>query len=144
MKYSGVDRELSDAGSGFCLAARLTESHRFWLPAPGFPGGAAPDPWLIASAFGSWTWSWLATVLPLGVSALASQSKNASRAVVPTSFSARDVFWTLGRPTEIWLPPSVWISGSATPSWSTRWRMMSTARVSASWFTTGVCAVGSP
>ncbi len=76
MKYSGVDRELSDDGSGFCLAARLTESHRFWLPAPGLPGGTAPlaDPWLIASALGSWTCSWLATVLPFGVSALASQS----------------------------------------------------------------------
>jgi hypothetical protein len=74
MKYSGVARELSDDGSGFCLAARLTASHRPRLPAPGLPGGAAPDPWLIAVALGSWICNWLATVLPLGVSALASQS----------------------------------------------------------------------
>ena len=45
------------------------------LPAPGSPGARlVPDPWLIATAVGSWAWSWLATVLPLGVSAFASQS----------------------------------------------------------------------
>ncbi len=39
----------------------------------------------------------------------------------------------------IWLLPVVWISGSETPSWSTRERMMSTARFSDAWVTTGLC-----
>ena len=42
---------------------------------------------------------------------------------------------TSGSPTEIWLQPEVWISGWETPSWSTRWRMMSTARLSEVWLT---------
>ena len=58
--------------------------------------------------------------------------------------TARAVSVTLGRPTVIRLPPVVWISGSATPSWSTRLRMMSTARWSASGVTFGVWAVGWP
>ena len=62
---------------------------------------------------------------------------------MPTIFSARATSLTSGSPTEM-SPPAVWICGSETPSWSTRWRMMSTARWSASWVTTGVCAVGLP
>src|SRR5207253_1637356 len=51
---------------------------------------------------------------------------------------------TAGRSTVIvcGFPPEVWIRGSATPSWSTRSRMMSTARARASWVTFGVCGHG--
>ena len=49
-----------------------------------------------------------------------------------------------GRPTVIWLLPLVWISGSVTPSWSTRSRMMLTARLSAAGVTFGTAVEGSP
>jgi hypothetical protein len=49
---------------------------------------------------------------------------------------------TSGRPTEIWFSPERWISGSETPSASTRSRMTSIARSSACWSTTGCCGVG--
>src|SRR4051794_10553392 len=51
---------------------------------------------------------------------------------------------TPGRPTAIWSRPARWISGSETPSWSTRWRMMSTARSRASWVTVGWAELGLP
>ena len=68
-------RELVELELGGCLEASVTASYRFMLPAPGSPGAPlVPDPWLIVVALGSWVWSWLATVFPFGVSALASQS----------------------------------------------------------------------
>jgi len=62
---------------------------------------------------------------------------------LPTSFSARAALLTSGSPTTISLPPERWISGCATPSLSTRLRMMSMARLSDS-SSTFACAVGLP
>ena len=73
IQYSGVIRELLPELSG-CLAASVTASYKFMLPAPGLPGACAVPPWLISTAVGSWVWSWLSTVLPFGVRTLASQS----------------------------------------------------------------------
>jgi hypothetical protein len=50
---------------------------------------------------------------------------------------------TPGRPTEICFCPRRWISGSATPSWSTRSRMMSIERSIAAGVTS-LWGVGSP
>jgi hypothetical protein len=49
---------------------------------------------------------------------------------------------TSGSPTAIWSRPERWISGSETPSWSTRSRMMSIERLTASWVTLGCAGVG--
>jgi hypothetical protein len=61
--------------------------------------------------------------------------------VVPTWRVASSAFVTSGRATEICVWPERWISGSATPSWSTRSRMMSMERSTAS-FVTSDCLVG--
>jgi hypothetical protein len=63
---------------------------------------------------------------------------------LPTDLIARWAFLVPGRPTEIWSEPERWISGSETPSASTRLRMMSIARSIASLVTCGCCGVGRP
>ena len=50
----------------------------------------------------------------------------------PTWSIASCAFWTFGSPTEIWVSPIRAISGSETPSVSTRSRMMSIARSTSS------------
>ena len=62
--------------------------------------------------------------------------------MVPTVSIARLAFLTSGRSTSIWSVPAFWREGSATPSWSTRSRMMSTERWMASEVTFGCWGVG--
>jgi hypothetical protein len=62
---------------------------------------------------------------------------------LPTCSCARVVLLTFGRETVISSSPERWISGCATPIWSTRLRMMSIARFSDS-VSTFDCAVGLP
>ena len=74
MKYCGPRRALLELTFLGCWEASLTASYRLMLPAFGVPGAAKLVPWLIVVACVSWVCSWLSTVLPFGVSALASQS----------------------------------------------------------------------
>ena len=64
--------------------------------------------------------------------------------MLPTCSRARSAFWTSGRPTEIWRAPARWISGSETPSESTRLRIVSIASSTDCGVTSGTCGVGSP
>jgi hypothetical protein len=57
---------------------------------------------------------------------------------------ARSGFCTSGSPTEIWVWPARWISGSATPSESTRLRIVSMASSTACGVTSGTCGVATP
>jgi hypothetical protein len=64
--------------------------------------------------------------------------------VVPTCWRARSAFCTSGSPTEICSCPERWISGSDTPSASTRLRIVSIASSTACGVTSGTCGVGRP
>jgi hypothetical protein len=64
--------------------------------------------------------------------------------VVPTDSAARSALETFGSPISIWSPPTREISGSETPSESTRWRMISIARSMSSGVTSGTWGVGRP
>jgi hypothetical protein len=61
-----------------------------------------------------------------------SRSKSSSCAVVPMIFAAASASLTPGSWMTIWSSPCVRISGSVTPSLSTRFRMMSTERLRSS------------
>ena len=64
--------------------------------------------------------------------------------MVPTESAARLAFETFGSPISIWSRPTREISGSETPSESTRSRMISIARSMSSGVTSGTCGVGRP
>ncbi len=64
--------------------------------------------------------------------------------MVPICSVARLALETLGRPISIWSWPTREISGSETPSESTRSRMISIARSMSSWVTSGTWGVGRP
>ena len=64
--------------------------------------------------------------------------------MVPICSVARSASETFGSPTWIWSSPTREISGSETPSESTRWRMISIARSMSSGLTSGTWGVGRP